>query len=30
MEPLQIRHLKITKILADIQSDVILQNLLLK
>ena len=30
MEPLAIRHLKITKILADIQSDVILQQLLLK
>ena len=30
MEPLAIRHLKVTKILADIQSDVILQNLLLK
>ena len=30
MEPLAIRHLKVTKILADIQSDVILHNLLLK
>ena len=30
MEPLAIRHLKITKILADIQSDVILQQLLLR
>lgn len=30
MEPLGIRHLKITKILADIQSDVILQKLLLQ
>ena len=29
MEPFGIRHLKITKILADIQSDVILQKLLL-
>ena len=29
MEPFGIRHLKITKILADIQSDVILQRLLL-
>ena len=29
MEPLGIRHLKVTKILADIQSDVILQKLLL-
>ena len=30
MEPLGIRHLKVTKILADIQSDVILQKLLLQ
>lgn len=30
MEPLGIRHLKITKVLADIQSDVILQKLLLQ
>ena len=30
MEPLGVRHLKITKILADIQSDEILQKLLLK
>ena len=30
MEPLGIRHLRVTKILADIQSDVILQRLLLK
>lgn len=30
MEPMQIRHLKITKVLADIQSDVILQKLLLQ
>jgi len=30
MEPLGIRHLRVTKILADIQSDVILQKLLLK
>ena len=30
LEPLGIRHLKITKILADIQSDEILQKLLLK
>ncbi len=30
MEPLAIRHLKVTKILADIQSDVILQKLLLQ
>ena len=29
MEPMGIRHLKITKILADIQSDVILQRMLL-
>ena len=29
MEPLGDRHLKITKILADIQSDVILQKMLL-
>lgn len=29
MEPLAIRHLRVTKILADIQSDVILQKLLL-
>lgn len=30
MEPLGIRHLRVTKILADIQSDVILQKLLLR
>ena len=30
MEPFGIRHLRVTKILADIQSDVILQKLLLK
>ena len=30
LEPLGIRHLKVTKILADIQSDEILQKLLLK
>lgn len=30
MEPLGIRHLRITKVLADIQSDVILQKLLLQ
>lgn len=29
MEPLGVRHLKITKTLADIQSDVILQKMLL-
>jgi len=29
LEPLGIRHLRVTKILADIQSDVILQQLLL-
>ena len=29
MEPMGIRHLKITKVLADIQSDVILQRMLL-
>ncbi len=30
IEPLGIRHLRVTKILADIQSDVILQQLLLQ